>query len=256
MRTLIVALLLAAVPASAADRLTDRDVKRLLERLYEERDRFEDRLDGQLKRSTVRWDGGELIVERYLQELQRNVKEWRDRYSPSYTASHEATIVLRQASEIHNYMSGQKPDFDGVPEWQRMAATLREAAAVYATGFPFVNGSKLRRISDSEVKSSAEKVAASSDRLKKAVDNALKADKSIDKATREKVLAEFDLLKTAAKTLASRVDDGQPAGADAKAFFARAEAAQTAAARATAPAVQTALGELRASLATITQAFS
>ena len=65
------AILLVASPH--ADRLTDKDVKQLLERIDDERDRFEDQLDGKLKRSIIRGPGGEVNVEKYLDDLQENV---------------------------------------------------------------------------------------------------------------------------------------------------------------------------------------
>jgi hypothetical protein len=77
---------LATVPAAAADRLTDKDVKALIERADHDRDRFEDQLDGRLKRSIVRSSGGEVNVEKYLDDLQENVKKLKERYSPQDAA--------------------------------------------------------------------------------------------------------------------------------------------------------------------------
>src|SRR5262245_37589814 len=74
-------------------RLNDDEVKQLLERVHHDRDRFEDQLDGQLKRSTLRGPGGEVQVERYLDDLQDNVNRLRDRFSDSYAAEQEVTTV-------------------------------------------------------------------------------------------------------------------------------------------------------------------
>ena len=76
---------LFAVPAVAADRPSDKDVKQLLERIDHERDRFEDQLDGKLKRSIVRGPGGEVDVERYLDDLQDNVDKLKDRFTAQCT---------------------------------------------------------------------------------------------------------------------------------------------------------------------------
>ena len=255
MRTLLIALLLFPVPAIAADRPTDRDLQRLIERLNEERDRFEDQLDGTLKRATLKGPQGDVIVERVLDDLQANVSTFRDRYTPAYAAGPEANTVLRQATGIHRYMSSQAPTLKGHAEWNRVATTLGEIAAAYGSTFPLPEGAALRRYNDPEVKKAAEQVGAGADRLKNALDTALKADKSIDKATREGALKEVESLKTAAKTLASRIGDQQPASADAKALLDRMTAAQTAAARSSAPTVQTALGGLRAASATIARGF-
>ena len=74
--------ILFAAPAAAADRLTDKDVKQLLERIDDERDRFEDQLDGKLKRSIIRGPGGEVNVEKYLDDLQENVDKLKGRFTP------------------------------------------------------------------------------------------------------------------------------------------------------------------------------
>jgi hypothetical protein len=255
MRNLLIALLLLPVPALAADRPTDRAVKQLIERLYEERDRFEDQLDGALKRTTFKGPQGEVNVERVLDDLQAGVSTFRDRFKPEYSASTEAGAVLRQATPIHRYLASQAPTLKGQAEWNRVATTLGEIAGAYGTSFPLPDGATFRRYNDPEVKKAAEQVGDGADRLKGALDTALKADKTIDKATRETALKSVESLKTAAKTLASRLGDAQPASADAKALLDRMAAAQTAAARSTAPTVSTALGGMRAAATTIAQAF-
>ena len=255
MRSLLIALLLLPVPALAADRPNDRDLKKLIERLYEERDRFEDQLDGTLKRSTLRGPQGEVIVERVLDDLQTNLSSFKERFKPEYAAGTEAATVLRQATGIHRYMASQAPTLKGQSEWNRMATTMGEIAGAYGTTFPLPDGATVRRYNDPEVKQAAEQIATVSDRLKSALDTALKADKTIDKATREAAIKEVESAKTAAKTLVSRLNDQQPAAADAKAALDRIAAAQKAAGRSTAPAVLTAVGGMKAATSTIATAF-
>ena len=55
-----VAMTLLVAPVASAERKNDNDVKELLERIDNERDRFEDQLDGTLKRSIVRGPRGEV----------------------------------------------------------------------------------------------------------------------------------------------------------------------------------------------------
>ena len=104
---------LFAASAAAADRPTDKDVKQLLDRINQERDRFEDQLDGKVKGSILRGPRGEVNVSRYLDDLQENVNNLKDRFKPDYAASAEVTTVLRQGSDIQRFMSTQPPDFDG-----------------------------------------------------------------------------------------------------------------------------------------------
>ena len=81
----LMAILLLVAPAASAERLNDKAVKQLLERIYNERDRFEDQLDGKLKRSILRGpSGGEVNVEKYLDDLQENANNLKDRFTPQY----------------------------------------------------------------------------------------------------------------------------------------------------------------------------
>ena len=168
----LMAILLVA-PAASADRLTDKDVKELLERIDNERDRFEDQLDGKLKRSIIRGPGGEVNVEKYLDDLQENVDKLKGRFTAQYAASAEVTTVLRQASDIHRYMSTLPPSFDGASEWNRLAASLGTLAAVYGTMLPLSEGQQGRRLNDGEVRKAADDIAKGADRFKKELDSSL-----------------------------------------------------------------------------------
>jgi len=54
--------------APTGDRLNDKAIKELLDRIDNERDRFEDQLDGKVKRSIIRGPGGEVNVEKFLDD--------------------------------------------------------------------------------------------------------------------------------------------------------------------------------------------
>lgn len=251
-----VAVLLMAVPRASAERLNDKDVKQLIERIDNDRDRFEDQLDGTLKRSVIRNPTGEVNVEGYLHDLQENVSKLQDRFKPAYSASAEATTVLRQGSEIKRYMVTLPAAFDGKSEWNRLDSSLGELAAAYGTPWPLPDGQQARRLNDQEVKIAAGVVADNADHFKKELDSSLKADKSIDKVSREAAVKEADLLKGDAKNLGSVVGDGRPASSEAQALFQRAAGMKTAAAgRALSPAAQTAWTSVESSLGTVAQAF-
>ena len=111
----------------------DKDVKALLDRIDDERDRFEDQLDGKLKRSILRGPRGEVDVERYLDDLQDNIDRLKGRFKSDYAASAEVTAVLRQASDIHRFMATQPPDLDGASEWNRLSASFGTLATAYGT---------------------------------------------------------------------------------------------------------------------------
>ena len=216
-----VAAILAMTADLRADRLNDKDVKALLERVDQERDRFEDQLDGKVKSSVLRGPGGETNVARFLDDLQENVDKMKERFKPEYAASAEVTTVLRQASDIQKFMSGQPANFNGASEWNRLNSSLNELAAVYGTTLPLPDGHQARRMNDREVKMAAEDLSKTADQFKKDLDATLKADKSIDAATRQGQLNEIEQFKREAKALASVVGDGRPASGEAKAVLER-----------------------------------
>lgn len=248
---------LLATPAAAAERLNDSAVKQLLERIDNERDRFEDQLDGELKRSIIRGPGGEVNVERYLDDLQENVDRMKERFTSEYAASAEVTTVLRQGSDIQRFMAKQKPDFDGASEWNRLSGSLGNLAVIYGTAFPIAEGQQARRLNDDEVKKAAEDVAESADRFKDELDASLKNDKTIERATREAAVREVDEFKKDARRLASTVGDDKPASGEAQALLQRAKALRTASSgRALSPAAQTAWGSVEGGLEKVGQAFN
>ena len=218
----------AAMPVVHAERLSDKDVKSLIERINNERDRFEDQLDGELKRTILRGEKGEVHVERYLDDLQENVGKLKERFKPEYAASAEVTTLLRQGSDIHRFMAKQKPNLDGASEWNRLSASLEQLAAAYGTTMPIGEGQQGRRMNDREVQKAADAIAKGADRFKKELDSSLKTDKAVDKATREAAVLEAESFKQDAKELGSALGDGRPASGEAKALLDRAAKIRTA----------------------------
>jgi hypothetical protein len=252
----VLLLLVLAVSAAAADRLSDKDVKKLLEQVYQNRDRFEDQLDGKVKRSILRGPRGEVDVGQFLDDLQDNVNRLKERFTPEYAASAEATTVLRQGSDIRRYMTQQPPNFQGASEWNRLAASLETLAAAYGTTFPLAEGASARRLNDHELVESAKEIAEAADQLKKELRTALQKDKSIDKATREAAVGEVESLKQDAKALASRLDDGKPASGEAKQLLQHLAAVRSASSgRPLSPTGQEALKAMRGAAEKVAQGF-
>ena len=249
-------LAIGVAPGAAADRLTDKDVKTLMVQVDENRDRFEDQLDGKLKRSILRGPRGEVNVGEYLDDLQANVDKMKDRFTPQYAASAEVTAELLQGTDIQRYMSTQPPDFDGASEWNRLSASLGQLAAVYGAPWPLSEGAAVSRMNDGELKKTAEELSKSADTFKKELDSSLKKDKTIDSATREAAVQEADGLKKDAKKVGSLVGDGRPASGEAKALLQRAAGMQTAiSGRTLSPAAQSAWGDFQGGLDKVAQAF-
>ena len=249
-------LAIGVAPSAAADRLNDKDVKALMVRVDENRDRFEDQLDGKLKHSIIRGPGGEVDVGQYLDDLQANVDKMKDRFTSQYAASAEVTTVLRQGSDIQRYMSTLPPDFDGKSEWNKLASSLGELAAVYGTTLPVPEGHQARRLNDAEVKKASEALAKSADTFKKELDSSLKKDNTVDKATREAAVKEAAGLKEDAQKVGSLVGDGRPASGEAQALLQRAGTVKAAmSGRTLSPAAQSAWRTFESGLGKVAQAF-
>ena len=222
--------------AAQGRRLNDKEVESLLERIDHERDRFEDQLDGELKRTTLRGPAGDVQVDRFLDDLQQNVGNLKDRFDSKYAANTEASTVLRQGSDIDRFMATRAADFDGASEWKRLSASLGELAAVYGAPWPMPTGAQARRMNDDEVQATARSLADNADKFKKAYDSALKGDPTVDKARREAAVGEVERLKKTARELASAVGDDRPATGEVTALFHQAETIRTGASARTMPA--------------------
>lgn len=247
--------MLGAAPV-AAERLSDKDVKALIERIDNERDRFEDQLDGEVKHSILRGPGGEVHVERYLDDLQENIKKLKERFSSNYAASAEVTTVLRQGGDISRFMATKPPNMDGASEWNRLSASLSQLATVYGTSMPPPEGQGARRVNDNEIKVATTQMAKDVDHFKKELDTSLKHDTTVDKATREAAVKQVETLKDDAKQLGSLAGDGRPASGEAKELLDRAAAIRGAMANRTlSPPAKTAWATIEKSLDKVAMAF-
>ena len=226
-QVLVAGALIAASPAMAADRLTDRDVKELVSKIEDGRDRFDNALDGDFKRSIVRGPAGEANVRQVLDDFQENIDRLEERLKPEYAASTEVGTLLRQASGIDRFFRQQGAGTKGESEWNRLATDLKTLAAAYGADFPLREGAAVRRIGDRELAGSVTEIARSADRVKKSLDSELKKDKQIDQPSREAIVGEADLLSKEAKALGDRIKDGKPSSAEAAGVMQRAAKVRT-----------------------------
>lgn len=231
--TFVIALLLALLPlpqAAAPARISDNEIKELIDRIDNERDRFEDQLDGSVKRAVLRGPQGEVDVERFLDDLQENLDKLKGRYTPTYNAGSEIRTVLRQGSSVQRYMATQAPNLKGASEWNRLAGSLGQLAAAYGSTFPTPDDAPLTRIGDQQVVAAASQTASAAGQFRKQLDAALKQDKTFSLANRQAAVAEAEALKKDADVLADRLKDNKPASGEATQLLERAQKIQAAAA--------------------------
>jgi len=213
-------------PVFAADRLTDRDVKALITRIEQGRDKFDDELDDKLKNSVIRQPSGEVNVKDVLNDFQKSIDRVEERLKPEYAASAEVAALLRRGSGIEAFFRQQPPGTKGESEWNRLASDLKALAAAYGADFPLTADATVRRVGDGELVSAVSQVAASSDQLKKSLDNDLKKNATVSKEARQAAVAEANQLSKDAKALRDRVKDTKPSSAEASKLLAQASKVQ------------------------------
>jgi len=212
------ALLHWSMPASAQappSRPSDKAVADLIEQVDKARDKFEGSLDSSLKQSLLRSATGEVSVSAYLQDLQDNIKKFKDRYTPVYAASAEAEAVLKQCNTIDAYVQRTTTMTKGRSEWEQMASALKNLAAAYGTTFPLPVGAPVRRMGDGETAEAVGVLADSAQQLKSAIG----ADKTLLKPDLDAGKKLADDLSKSAKTLKSRLTEGKPTSAESRAVF-------------------------------------
>jgi hypothetical protein len=213
--TLAVPFLAASLAAQSGARQQDRDVKQIIEEVDRARDRFEDQLDGKIKSSVIRGTTGEVNVERYLDDLQDNVKKLKERFTPQYAASKEAETVLRQGSDIHTYIRSLGQEFKGRSEWDTLSASLGRLGAAYQTTFPVPPDAPVRRLNDAEVAKTADELAKGADEFKKQIDQ----EKDLPPPVRSAAKKDLDALIKQAKAVKARASDSKPGTAEARSLF-------------------------------------
>ena len=253
----IAALFVTAIPAAAQDvRMSDNDIKALVEQLRGSRERFEDALDGSFKSSVIRGESGEVDVNRFLDDLETNVNNVKDRFTDDYAASTEVLTFLKQCTQISGFMARQPGAFKGKSEWDTLATQLGTLARHYGTSFPTGANATARRMNDKEVAAAVDAIGKSADRFRNAAKNALKTAKA-DPALSTTIEREGKALTSAAKTLKSRVSGHKPASNEAKLMFD--QAAKVEAFAKQTPAIGTAesiWGEVATNLEKVRQAFT
>jgi hypothetical protein len=201
---------LAATAQPAPTRLPDKDVKALIEQVNDLRDKFEGNLDNDVKKSKLRGASGETDVSAFLDDFQDNVNKLKDRFTDDYSASTEAATVLKQANAIDTFMRNSPGVTKGRSEWERLAASLKSLAQVYASTFPLPEGAAVRRMNDKETATAANDLAEAANRLKSDYDKT----STLAKPDRDAAKKDADALKKAAQTVKSRTEDGKPATAE------------------------------------------
>jgi len=206
---------LLSMPAFAqarAERFSDKDVKALIDQVYDSRDKFEGNLDGDFKGSTLRGSTGETKVAGALQDYQDSCNKLKERFTEDYSASSEVVTVLKQSTQISEFMLAQPATMKGRPEWDLHAANLKRLAGAYGTTFPFSAGGTARRMNDKETSAIAAELAEAANRFKGDLDK----EATLAKPDKDAAKKDVDALIKLADVVKSRTKDGKPATTEAR----------------------------------------
>lgn len=203
--------LISLIGPAWADRMTDEQVKKLIEdidlgyKTWKQSLKQRDIDDLQITLSDRTID-----VKSFLKDFENDLDVSKQRFKPDYAASAEVLTLLRRGSdvELFNRKQGHTPS----SEWSVLGAKFSALAAAYGVTWP-IDSMKVEaaRLNDGELVSRVAQMQQSSKQLRSEADKAAKANKSIDKATREALKKSIQQMETMSKDVASRLKEDRPA---------------------------------------------
>lgn len=205
-----------AVPARAAttERLTDEQVRLLIDdidRAYEtwKQDLEKRNLDDAVLTSSERT----VKVKDFLKDFEKAIDTFKSRFKSDYAASPEALTLLRRGSDVE--LRNRRQNLTPGSAWTVLAAKLSALGYAYGVGFPVESMNVLAaRLNDGELAAKVEQMESAAKQLQKDVDKAAKADKAIDKPTREALKGQVQQLQQKAKDVRARIKEDRPASVE------------------------------------------
>ena len=221
-RRLTIALALAlALPvgAAGAERLTDEQVRKLIEDIDEGYKTWKQDLEKQNLDDAVITSAERTVkVKDFLKDFDKAIETFESRFKSDYAASPEALTLLRRGSDVA--LRNKRQNLPGSSAWSALAAKLDSLAHAYGIGFPIESMNVLAaRLNDGELAAKVERMDAAAKLLQKDTEKAAKANKSIDKATRESLKGAIQQLQEKAKDVRTRLEDDRPASVEVGQLF-------------------------------------
>ena len=198
----------------AAERLTDEQVKKLIEDIDRGYKTWKEDLEKRNLDDAVITSAERTVkVKDFLKDFDKAIDTFEGRFKNDYAASPEALALLRRGSdvELRNKRQGLTP----ASAWAALAAKLDALAHAYGIGWPVESMNVLAaRLNDGELAAKVESMEASAKQLQRDAEKAAKADKSIDKPTRESLKGMAQQLQQTAKDVRERIKDDRPASVE------------------------------------------
>jgi hypothetical protein len=205
--------------AAGAERLTDEQVKKLIEdidagyRTWKQDLKKQD-LDDAVITSAERT----VKVKDFLKDFDKDIDTLKSRFKSSYAASLEALALLRRGSdvELRNRRQSQTPS----SAWTALGSKLEALGHAYSVGWPVQSMNVLAvRLNDDELAVKVQGMEKAAQQLQASTEKAAKANKSIDKASRESLKGSIQQLEQKAKDVRARVKEGRPAAVEVGQLF-------------------------------------
>jgi hypothetical protein len=218
---LAIALLLPA-GAAGAERMTDEQVKRLIEDIDTGYDTWKKDLDkANLDDAVITSAERTVKVKTFLEDFEKAIDTVKDRFKPAYAATPEVLALLRLGSdvELRHRRQGDTPR----STWPPLGAKLESLARAYGLGWPIESMNvQPARLNDDELAGRIEQMEKSAKALRREAEQAAKANKTIDKASRESLKVSIQQLESTAKEVRARVEDDRPAAVEVGQLFSQA----------------------------------
>jgi hypothetical protein len=215
-RTLAALAVALAFPlaAAGAERMTDEQVKKLIEDIdsgYEtwKEDLEKSNLDDAVITSAERT----VKVKDFLKDFEKAIDLLKDRFKPEYAASPEVQALLRRGSDVE--LRNRRQSLAPSSAWTALGSKLDALAHAYEVAWPVESMNVLpARLNDGELAGKVEQMETAAKQLQSETEKAAKANKSINKATRESLKGEVQQLGQSAKEVRSRIKDDRPAAVE------------------------------------------
>jgi outer membrane lipoprotein SlyB len=192
---LVLAMLSMGLVAAHAQRrpyrMTDRQVDEMIRRVETSADRFRATLANALDRSTYDGTRTEDDINRFVQSFESATDQLRDRFNRRVSVAADVENVLRQASDINQFMLRNRLTQRAQSDWSLVRNDLNALAQAYGVGwqwnqqgtFPPPAGSTVpSRVNDQQVAAIIRRIENRTDTFRAALERGL--DRSIYDGTR------------------------------------------------------------------------
>ncbi len=208
--------------AGAAERMTDEQVKRLVQDIDGGFEVWKQALEKKDLDDVVISSAERTVkVKDFLKDFEKSIDQLKDRFRPDYAATPEVLTLLRRGTdvEMRNRRQGLTPD----SAWVALAAKLAALARAYSVGWP-IEGMDVRpaRLNDGELAAKVAQLETAAKQLRGDSEKAAKANKSVDKPSRESLKGSIQQLEQMAKDVRSRIKDDMPAAVEVGQLFSQA----------------------------------